>query len=242
MLFDKKFDLIFSIGAACSCTQMLRSTHLQFYSYPFDWLYGASILERVEILINDMKDFINKEDLEYAHEERSISCNAYFNKHNNITFNHDFLKDVPFDEMYEKVREKYDRRSNRLLEQIKNSKNVLFVYLQTPDNKIPISDEELIKAQKLLQNKFNSQNIYLLYLFCDNLNPSNTVINNNILKIQLDYDAKDKNYPYVVNSKILKNIFNKLKITNKFITYKNQIRCLFYKLKLFLKGLLWKKI
>ncbi len=110
-LFDKDFDLIFSIGEACSCSQCLRNSRLQFYSYPFDWLYGADFIARIKLLTSGMKDFINKEDLEYHSEERNINCIAYHNKRNDIVFNHDFKKGVPFDEMYQIVKEKYDRRS-----------------------------------------------------------------------------------------------------------------------------------
>ena len=58
----KKYDLIFSIGEACSCTEMLRKCRLQFYSYPFDWLFGSTFLNRIKMLCDDMKTFINKEE------------------------------------------------------------------------------------------------------------------------------------------------------------------------------------
>lgn len=40
--YEKKYDLIFSIGEACSCAEVLRESRLRFYSYPFDWLYGST--------------------------------------------------------------------------------------------------------------------------------------------------------------------------------------------------------
>lgn len=64
MLFETQYDLVFGIGGACSCSQILRKCCLQFNSYPYDWLFGADILTRVSILINDYKDFINFGDLE----------------------------------------------------------------------------------------------------------------------------------------------------------------------------------
>lgn len=42
MLFNQKFDLIFSIGEDCACSSYLRRYNLQDYSYPFDWLTKAT--------------------------------------------------------------------------------------------------------------------------------------------------------------------------------------------------------
>ena len=59
----KQYDLIFGIGEACLCSQALRNDNLQVFSYPFDWVYGTLLHNRVEILTNRFKDFFNKEDL-----------------------------------------------------------------------------------------------------------------------------------------------------------------------------------
>ena len=52
----KKYDFVFSIGEACSCTQVLRQQGLQNASYPFDWLFGSTLVKRCEILANEFKD------------------------------------------------------------------------------------------------------------------------------------------------------------------------------------------
>ena len=78
----KKYDLVFGIGAACSCSQMLRKTGLQFSSYPFDWLYGTDFSGRVDILTNDFKDFVNKEDLTFidaTNGDKDNPCDVYNN-------------------------------------------------------------------------------------------------------------------------------------------------------------------
>lgn len=63
MLFDKKFDLIFSLGEDCACTSYLRRFNLQEYSYPFDWLTKADFFTRMDLLINDFKGFLEKDNL-----------------------------------------------------------------------------------------------------------------------------------------------------------------------------------
>ena len=54
----EKYDLIFGIGEACSCTQILRKSLLQNCSYPLDWLYGLDFSKRVDILVSEFSDFI----------------------------------------------------------------------------------------------------------------------------------------------------------------------------------------
>ena len=56
----KKYDLIFSIGEACSCTSALRLAKLQFKSYPLDWLFGSDFIGRCKILASQFEHFIGK--------------------------------------------------------------------------------------------------------------------------------------------------------------------------------------
>lgn len=192
-----------------------------------------------------MKDFINKEDLEFAHEARSISCNAYCNKLNNITFNHDFKNNIPFDEAYIEVREKYNKRINRLLEQIRNSQNILVVYIQTPNNKSEIAQDAILEGYDILKEKFGDK-INLLYLFCEpEIDVKNRIeidLNQNVKCIKYDYNAYNIDFPYVVNQEKLLAIFNKIRITNKFLTNTNRLEYFLYKIKLLFKGKPWKII
>ena len=245
MLFDKKFDLVVSIGEDCACTSYLRRFNLQKNSYPFDWLFGSSFLGRSKILTCDIANFIKKDDLEFSYEERSISCNAYYNHSTDITFNHDFKKDIPFDEAYIQVKQKYDRRINRLLKHIEKSENVLVVYIQTPNNKKELSREELLEGYNILKEKFGEK-INLLYLYCDSTrNLANCIevnLNKNVKCIKYDYGAHNVDFPFVVNKKMLLPIFNKLKISNKFITNINKLDLFTYKLKIFFTGEIWKNL
>lgn len=46
----KAYDFVFSLGAACSCSQSLRLANLQFASFPCDWLWGRSPVVRAKAL------------------------------------------------------------------------------------------------------------------------------------------------------------------------------------------------
>lgn len=244
MSINQEFDLIFSIGEACSCSETLRKCRLQFFSYPFDWLFGSTFLDRIKLFCLDIDNFINIDDLEYAYEEKSLLCKAYRNKYTDITFNHDFPKDLSLEHSFTEVKSKYNRRIKRLVQHIEQSKRVLVVYIQTPNNQSVLSKEEILDGYKILNDKYGDK-INLLYLFSDSNYQYNDKfivdLNENVTCIKFDYNAYNKDIPYAVNKKLLIALFNKIKITGKFMTTKNKFRRFVYKFTLFFKGDLWKR-
>ena len=123
----KKYDLVFSLGAACSCAQTLIGANLRQFSSPFDWLFGSDFSGRCEILSSNFQRFLEEKDLTYSYSERSVSCDAYYNNYNSLTFNHDFETKKELKETYPAVKEKYDRRINRLLQKIQKANSILIV-------------------------------------------------------------------------------------------------------------------
>lgn len=220
----KKYDFVFSIGEACSCTQVLRQQGLQNASYPFDWLFGSTLVKRCEILANEFKDFIRKEDLEFSYEERSVKCYAYHNKLNGITFNHDFLKSLEFDEAYPLVKEKYDRRIKRLLKRIENSNSVLVVYLESPITNHPdISNEEILQGYSILKEKFGDK-INLLYI----KNSKQEVVieefeDGKITKVSGDYKKYGAEFDWQIKKSKVVSIFCKVGIDRRFYVCKNEV-------------------
>ena len=205
----KKYDLIFSMGAACSCSSALRSAELQVSSYPFDWLFGSDFCGRVDIVVKDFKRFIDKKDLEFVFSERSIKCDAYHNKHNDLTFNHDFEKDKKLSETYSAVREKYNRRINRLMTNIAHAKKVLIVYIETPDNTKVMSDAKIKAAFKKIQHYFDNNQVDLVYFSPDNSlsNMCEYALTQNITRFVGNYKSKDVNdAPYAANVSLLKHL------------------------------------
>ena len=243
MLLNKKFDLIFGIGEACSCSQALRKCRLQYSSYPFDWLFGSDILTRVKIFTNDYKGFIDLEDLEdfgQTNKDEAHLCEIYYNKKNNIRFNHDFPYGKPLQESHPKVKEKYDRRAARQFKQIEQSKKVLAVYVQIPNNRQEVEDKTLIEVRNLIQKRFPEQEITLLYLYCNHENKDFKLkeIAEGVVKAEFDYDAYNKDFPFEVNGKALRKLFCKLKISTKFMDSKNLLRRIVFVIKCFFRGML----
>lgn len=224
----KKYDLIFSIGAACSCTRSLRFSHLQNCSYPFDWLFGSDFQGRIDILISEFKRYIEKDDLEDLNctnnDEKNL-CEVYYNKYNDITFNHDFPFDVPFEDGYKNVKEKYNRRINRLLSNINKAKNILLVYIETPDCKNKLSDDNvLFEASKKLKDKYPDKNFDILYFSQDfNLNHNEykeVLKTNEITKIVGNYKGIWENAPsYEVDGDFFKKYLKRFSL-NLPVSYK----------------------
>lgn len=221
-----KYDMYVSLGAGCSCTQTLRKSYLQYYSYPFDWLYGADFIDRIKIIANDFKDWINIEDLELiGTRENPLPCNIYKNKKTGIVFNHDFPLSKSLEDSYLEVKQKYERRIKRLVNQIEASERVLFVYLELPNERKEITNKDLIMGYEMLKNRFENVDINILYLYSsrevDYYCKKVIQVNEHVTRINFDYDAYNKEFPYCVKEYLLNNLFNNFIITNKHLSYNN---------------------
>lgn len=158
-----KYDLFISIGEDCACTSYLRNCKLQFSSFPFDWLTHATFEKRIEILCNDFHNFLNIEDLYYLNYDKNPHnhFDSYGNKLNDFHFYHDFAQDTPLEVSYPDVREKYNRRIERLYQKINQAKKVLFVWFSR--DKV-LSNQQLTDALSKLTNKFSNTDVNLLVL------------------------------------------------------------------------------
>lgn len=166
MFLDKKFDLIFSLGEDCACSSYLRRFNLQEYSYPFDWLTKADFSVRVDLLLNDFKGFLEKENLIKLDKntfkgDKDEKNDYYWCKKTDFNFYHDFDNKMPFDEAFLCVKNKYQRRIQRLYKQIKSSQNILILWWSRDKHQ---DIDKVIKSCEALLQKFNNKNIYMLLI------------------------------------------------------------------------------
>mgnify|MGYP002518438945 CR=1 FL=1 len=165
MLFNKKFDLIFSLGEDCACTSYLRRFHLQEYSYPFDWLTNADFFTRIDLLINDFKGFLEKENLTiiaYSYQKAiNKHTDDYKDTKTDFYFYHDFDTKMPFDESFALVKVKYQRRIERLYQQIQDSQNILIVWWSRDKHQ---DIDKVKESYALLSQKFATKNISMLLI------------------------------------------------------------------------------
>ena len=226
---NKKFDLILSIGEDCACSMYLNKFKLRNDSYPFDWLTKSNFDMRISLILNDFKDFCNKEDFVKLDKPKDaivdLKCDYYQNKKTNFYFYHDFDSNLDFDDAYKIVNDRYQRRINRFYKHINNSQNILFVFLGRTEI---IENNRLEQYHQQLMNKFKNKNIYLLIL--ENQANQNGFIEENIsehiLKIKYDITSCDSSKAQnlcagnvLLNDKILKQ----LKLKKSIFLYLNNI-------------------
>lgn len=191
----KKYDVIFSLGSACLCSQTLRKLHLQFCSYPLDWVTGGDFIGRVELLVSDFKDYLNQQYLVFYPEWQEPKKNVYQNQRTKIIFPHDFPLDIPFETSFPEVKEKYNRRISRLIKNIETAKRVLIVYVCPPvAEQNDVSDNQLKDCYDKIINRFPNKNIDLLYIICSK-SVGEQKIGDHIFKYSFDY-VEDGTPPY----------------------------------------------
>jgi len=162
----KQYDFIFSLGAACSCSQSLRLAGLQFASYPFDWLYGGTVGTRVRGLVDGVDAWFAEGSLVKHGIPWKLEHEPYRNVENGIVFKHDFDWNRPLSETLPAVRGKFARRLERLRGRISASRRVLAVWLATPTTKPP-SDQELLDCRKAMADRWPGVDIEILALACE---------------------------------------------------------------------------
>lgn len=159
-----KYDLCFGIGENCDMSFALRRRGLQIASYPFDWLANSEFEKDLDIVLNEFDKFFEKEDLEKLEGESINRSAKYMNKRNNLHFVHDFPLESNFEDYYDSVRIKYEKRSKRLLTNIKNSKRVLIAFVLHRDNPLQNVLDVVSKYKSLLNDKYPNVVFDFIYI------------------------------------------------------------------------------
>lgn len=238
----KQYDCIFSLGEACLCATILSKLGLRHFSSPFDWMYGATFEERMNILLNDFENFLNKEDLSFVGQrDNPEPCDIYFNNRTKICLNHDFPLNVPLEKSFSNIKKKYDRRISRLLNTIKKSKNVLIVFMELPDSDKKASIDTLKDLMKKINNKFSDTKIDILYIkhnedMADGIFDSE-IINDNITIGYCFNRDKNASVNYTGNFNNVKMLFSEIKsdaplwdnLKHSLSKYKHKLIRIFYR-------------
>lgn len=176
---NRKYDLIFSFGEACLCASILKSLGLRELSSPYDWMYGSTFEGRVNLFLNNFKNFLNKENLVFiGQRDNPEPCDIYENTSTNMVFNHDFPLNTPLDDSFYIVKEKYNKRINRLFDKIKTAKKVLIVYMELPDSKDKVDEKKIRESIIKINKKFNTSKIDILFIrHDDNLKDGELIFN-----------------------------------------------------------------
>ena len=199
-----RYDLVIGMGMACSCSQALRRANLQLLSFPFDWVAPDTrdrrhlvrdLPARAHAVVRAFEDWLRIEDLGFVRPHETNGKDIYLNARTGLVFNHDFPTGRPLSETFPEVAGKYRRRSARLIELIRRSRNVLLVRIERPDlpGVTPVAD--CVEARQILADGFPGVNFSLLQLVCDPSRPSpnrrETALGEDIVQISFDYRSRD---------------------------------------------------
>ena len=185
----RNYDLAFSLGFSCGCTQALREAGLQFASFPFDWVGSPGLLASVRMLAGRFRNWLEKADLELYDVRRApLFSRVYRNSHTRYGFPHDFPSDLEFDAAYEVCRQRYDRRIERLIGCLTPGRRVLAIYIERMiDTRLP--DPDLRNARRLLSEAFLGVRFDLLYVFQQDgcCQPQESDLGEGVRTVALDY-------------------------------------------------------
>lgn len=224
-LFQEKYDFIFSIGEACSCSSTLRNAGLQHRSMPFDWVARPSLVERAKLFHDNFQNWLPKEAMECVGKQliEKKPKLIYRNTITGTVFNHDFPLDVPFEEAYPIVKARHDRRIARLYETIRSSRSVLMVNLAPPNETKDQSNEDLVAAQKIVSDYFPGVKIHLLHVFNkDDIALEDAEVGTpapGVFTLKFCYNAFNPEVPHLVNDDILYRLFHKIRLSSRHLTF-----------------------
>lgn len=166
-IYNKTYDNVISLGQDCACAGYLVRFGLRDWSGPFDWIgvLYAGIVKTVDIIVDNFKDFIHPEALEYFVPAAEIPLELHFSfvrdKITNVHFAHDFPKQFSIQESYAKVKSKYDRRIERFVKVMESPKSKLLVCWARVEHP---SEADIKNSALRLRQHFHNSKIDLLYI------------------------------------------------------------------------------
>lgn len=206
----KKYDLYIPCGSYCATASNLKANGLRTASYPFDWVAGMTLGKSTAYILNHFENFLNKNNMSVCCEDNYF---LILKNENNISFNHDFFKNVPFDEMFSRTKEKYNRRINRLYQNIQSADSICFLHYS--DCETETVSDAVATWQNFIKN-FPNKKMEIIYI-----KESENITSNKEEKyagnFSLFYVAKTERTPdkWQGNIPAVKNILQNYKLTFK---------------------------
>jgi hypothetical protein len=194
----QKYDIIYSIGRDCACAMYMKQANLRACSGPFDWLTNANFETRIDLILNDFQDFINKNDIIPLEKDPNMhnddSCDYYQNIRNGFYYYHDFPTGVAISKSFPAVYAKYMRRIKRFYDNINKHNRILLIWFSHYHN---TPDDVLLDASKRICKKFGKNIDLLIIEHADNIiNPIKKQIADNIVKYNVHtMEFDDAGYP-----------------------------------------------
>ena len=144
-IMPRSYDFVVSLGETCISSGNLRRNKLQYESFPFDWI-GITLEQAVQMLKTHFRNFLELQNLRLS--ARAENHDRYMDVVQQIEFVHDFDSNTDPSVNFEKVKDKYLRRIERLFQRLGESRSILFAISANRH----IKDEILKQQWQELQN------------------------------------------------------------------------------------------
>jgi hypothetical protein len=180
------FDMVVPMGSFCVTSANLRRFKLQKESLPFDWISGVNLPLAIEWLETAFETFLPAPYSGYLQwVTHGDTHDIYRHEQYPVMFHHDFLTQKNLAD-FQEVHAKYQRRIQRLLERLNQSKKVLYVHASME----PLTKETYLESWQRLCQIFPHQNIHLaiLHLTADSPDVSEDDIHPQIRLVTVPYD------------------------------------------------------
>lgn len=163
MIHTPDYDLIYSIGTDCACSMYMLRHNLRTVAGPFDWLTHADFKTRIELILSDFDNFLECEDLKFLPKDPKIfndtACDYYENIRNGFYYFHDFPANIPLKKSFQEVKNKYQRRIQRFLNNLKQPDKILLLWIS---NNSKVAPEEALKLCTKIREKFGNHIDFLM--------------------------------------------------------------------------------
>lgn len=172
-----QYDSCISLGWFCGTASSLSKLGLRNFSGPFDW-YCSDFDSVINQIDNEFKDFMKKENLEIVDNNPKI----FIDKKYNFYYNHDIKEN--FEMEYNVIYDKYIRRAQRFIENIKNP--TCFFRAIRSEKEI----EYIVNNTDYIENtlkRYNSRNV-IIYMLLNSM----TVLPNNLKWFRLTLEQYNK--------------------------------------------------
>lgn len=126
----KSYSHIYSLGSNCATTLHLKNRGLRAFSGVLDWMSSPKLSDVNRLLTNRFDQFLRFENLSFISYYDDYTKICIRDDFYNVYSCHDFTTDVntpSYWPSYTLVKEKYDRRIERFLNEIETSDSLLFV-------------------------------------------------------------------------------------------------------------------
>lgn len=205
-----RYDLAFSVGGACACSQALRRAGMQYASFPYDWAGFPSVPGKMRLLVNGFKDLMPLDKMIRGGVNELHHKDIYVNSETGMLFLHDFPQGIPIVQTIGEVREKYRRRAERLLGMLERGGDVLLVYVTIP-NEARLPDSEFVESLEIISRRFPKCRFDLL---CFSQQPSGfSGVDNpspHLFRVGFDYQSKAPGSENVADDRVVAAVLKKI--------------------------------